>query len=331
MRAVVLGLGAVGARAARQLHASNDVDEVVLCDVDEARASRVQASLGDRSRAERWAPSLLDGLDVAVLAVPSPHVPLAALVLEHDTHVVSAASAADDIRSLLELDIEARRQLRSVVVGAGFSPGLSCLLVRHAAAGLSSVDEVHVAKLGTGGPACARDHHLALTGQASDWRDGGWVARRGGSGRQLCWFPDPIGGRDCYRAALAEPFVLQRAFPSAMRITARVAASRRDRFTARLPMLRRPHPEGMIGALRVEVRGERGAARDVQVLGALDRPAAASGTVAATAARWATAGRLLRPGAGGLGELVGETAAFLHELAERGVRAAVFEGTSRHQ
>ena len=42
------------------------------------------------------------------------------------------------------------------------------------------------------------------------------------------------------------------------RVTARVAASRRDRLTARLPMLRPPHPEGLIGAVRVEVRGGQG-------------------------------------------------------------------------
>ena len=30
------------------------------------------------------------------------------------------------------------------------------------------------------------------------------MAPIGGTGRELCWFPDPIGGRDCYRAALAD-------------------------------------------------------------------------------------------------------------------------------
>ena len=38
-------------------------------------------------------------------------------------------------------------------------------------------------------------------------------------------------------------------------ISARRSARRRDRFTARLPMLSPPHQEGGIGALRVEVRG----------------------------------------------------------------------------
>ena len=64
-------------------------------------------------------------------------------------------------------------------------------------------------------------------------------------------------------------------------------------------MLRRPHPEGGLGALRVEVRGRRGSARDEYVLGAIDRPGVAAGTVAAMAAVWAAEGRLTTGSAAG--------------------------------
>src|SRR5213078_4815735 len=122
-----------------------------------------------------------------------------------------------------------------------------------------------------------------------------WVRRRAGSGRELCWFPDPIGGQDCYRAAVPDALLLVPAFWQARRITARVAATRRDHLSARLPMLRRPHPEGVLGGVRVEVRGRRGAARHVEVLGAMDRPAVAAGAIAAVAASAAVAGELARP------------------------------------
>ena len=92
-------------------------------------------------------------------------------------------------------------------------------------------------------------------------------------------------------------------------------------------MLRRPHPEGGLGAVRVEVRGRRGPARDVVVLGAMDRPGVAAGAVAAVAAARAASGGLSRVGAAGLGELV-EPVPFLAELARRGVKAAVFEGSA---
>ena len=78
---------------------------------------------------------------------------------------------------------------------------------------------------------------------------------RGGSGRELVWFPDPVGAADCYRAGLADPVLLHRAFPDVARIESRQAATRRDRLTSRLPMLRPPHAEGLVGAVSVEVRG----------------------------------------------------------------------------
>ena len=163
-----------------------------------------------------------------------------------------------------------------VVVGAGFSPGLTCVLARHAARRFEAVDEIHVARSGTGGPSCARAHHRALAGTSLDWRDGGWQRRRAGSGRELCWFPDPVGGQDCYRAELPDAMLLVPPFPGVDRVTARLSATRRDRITAHLPMLRKPHPEGLVGAARVEVRGRQHGVQDVVVLGVLDRPAVAS-------------------------------------------------------
>jgi len=231
----------------------------------------------------------------------------------------------EDVRELLALDEEATERGRHVAVGAGFAPGFTCVLAAHAAGRFESVDEIHIAHVGTGGPACARRHHRALRGHALDLRDGTWVERRGGTGRELSWFPDPIGGADCYRGALPDGLLLVAAFPGVRRVTARLAANRRDRFTSRLPMLRPPHAEGGPGAVRVEVRGRRGAARDVVVLGAMDRPAVAAGAVAAQTAAWAAGGRLRRHGAAGLAALV-DTGPFLAELARVGVKAAVFEG-----
>ena len=89
---------------------------------------------------------------------------------------------------------------------------------------LAEVDEIHIAMHGTGGPACARQHHHALGSRGRGWHDGAWIERPGGSGRELVWFPEPIGPADCYRGALGDPLVLHRAFPAAERISARVSA-----------------------------------------------------------------------------------------------------------
>jgi len=327
VRVAVVGVGATGARATRQLAASDEVDEVLVCDTDAERTRLLHEAIPDRVTVVP--PSALPSLpvEVALLALPSgDHLELARAFVSRGIGVVSAGDGIDEARHLLALDPWCRDQGVAVVAGAGFSPGLSCLLARHAAADFDEVDEVHVAKVGTGGPACARQHHRALGGIAVDWRDGEWTERPAGSGRELCWFPDPVGGVDCYRAALADAVLLHPAFPGARRLTGRLGATRRDRLTSRLPMLRPPHPEGGPGALRVEVRGARDGVRDVKVLGAMDRPAVAAGAVAAVAALWVGEGRIL-PGSTGLAVAAGDgVVAFLAELARRGVRAAVFEG-----
>jgi len=326
MRIAVIGLGAVGARASRQLASTEGVTEVVLRDLRAPRVDEVAASLGPLARPERGPYHRPVEADAVVLALPAGlHAETAAALVAHDTPVVSCSDATQDVEALLELGPEAEARGISVVVGAAFAPGLTCLLSRLAADGLVEVDEVHVARVGTGGPACARHHHRSLGGVAIDWRDGGWVRRPAGSGRELCWFPDPIGPEDCYRAALPDALLLVPAFPGVTRVTARLAANRRDRFTARMPMLRPPHPEGGMGAVRVEVRGRRERGREVRVLGAIDRPAVAAGAVAALSAVRAAEHRLARPGAAGLASFV-EPRPFLQELGLRGVKVAAFAG-----
>lgn len=323
VRAAVVGVGAVGARAARQLVSADAVTSVVLEDEQQSRAHSAAQALGERARVARADAS---DVDVVVLATPpGTHLEAARRFVQAGVPVISAADAPDDVRGLLQLDDEARAREVAVVVGAGFGPGLSCVLAAHAASRFDEVAEVHVARAGTGGPACARQHHRALSGPSIDWRDGAWLQRPGGSGRELCWFPDPVGAQDCYRAALPDALLLVPAFEGVARVTARLAANRRDRLTAPLPMLRRPHPEGGPGAVRVEVRGQRDGGLDTVVLGAMDRPAVAAGAVAALAAVEAAEGRV-PAGAGGLAGRV-QSLGFLQELARRGVRAAVFEGT----
>lgn len=280
-------------------------------------------SLGDPARVATSSEAE-DG-DVVVLAYPGSHAEAASAALARGAHVVSVSDDLVAVQQLLALDAAAQERDRHVVVGAGFSPGLSCVLAALAARSFERVEEVHVAKVGTGGPSCEHQQLEAVNKDGLDWRDGAWESRRGGSGRELCWFPDPLRGVDCYCAALAEPTLLLGAFPEATRITARAAGGRKAVLLSRLPKIRRDNSEGTLGAVRVEVRGSQGTSLDDRVLGAVDRPAVASGAVAAMAARWALDGRLARTGASGLAGLV-EPGPFLAALAERGVKVAVFEG-----
>lgn len=332
MRVAVIGLGALGTRAARQLASTPDVDRVVLVDPDNERVAAVRDVLGADAVHKPWTadaplPEEVIECESVILAGPAESQAMhAAMLLAAGRHVVTTADEPDAVRELRTLDAHARATQVTLAIGATFSPGLAGVLAKHAANWLDAVDEIHVARIGTGGPACAIQHHRSFGGRAIEWRDGEWLTLPSGSGRELCWFPDPVGSADCYRGMLPEPLLLVPSFPDVQRVTARLAGTRRDRLTARLPMMRRPHPEGSIGAIRVEVRGWSAGESRTVVLGAMDRPAVAAGAVAALTAIQAANGQLSRHGAGGLADLV-EPIPFLAELARRGVKAAIFDGS----
>jgi hypothetical protein len=191
---------------------------------------------------------------------------------------------------------------------------------------MATVDEIHVAVHGTAGPSCARVHHRSLSGLAPSWLDGEWVDDVGGSGRELCWFPEPIGAKDCYRARSAAPLTLQRAFPEVERVSSRRSARRRDRFTAWLPMLSPPHPEGGVGGLRIEVRGSDDlGGRQTLVAGVAELVGTAA---AATAAAFATAiaDGILPAGVRVSADADLPTVEILHRVERFGVRLQEFTG-----
>jgi hypothetical protein len=182
-----------------------------------------------------------------------------------------------------------------------------------------------VSRAGTAGDACVATATKALRDKPGELRDGAYEETRRWGGHELVWFPEPVGPRECERVA-AGVHLLQDAVPEAGRISVRIA--RPDAGpTAR--WLRRRDPEGTWGALRVEVWGRRGAAREPIVYGAIERTAIAAGTVlgVTTAALAGALPGLVKPSAGvcGLGAVV-EPRPFLAELSRRGVKAAIFEG-----
>jgi hypothetical protein len=326
VRVILFGAGATGARIARQLRSSGRVGCVEIRDQRADKAQRLVETLGSGTElgGGRQIPS---GVAAVVLATPAgSQASLARRAARRGVPVIATSNQMSEVRRLLALDPMAREQRVPVIIGAGFMPGLTGLLARHGAEELDQVDEIHVAKAGTGGPACARQHHRALSSTGLDWRDGQWTRRAGGSGRELAYFPDPVGGRDCYRGGLPDALLLVPEFPTVERVTARQAATRRDRLTAPLPMLRPPHAEGGIGAVRVELRGRVGVERRVIVLGAVERPAVAAGAVAARTVVHVLEGHG-EAGAYGLAGIA-EPLRLLRAIGDCGVRGMRFEGAA---
>jgi len=307
----VVGDGIVGQRISRLL----DGHGVLVRDTRDAVTDVLTSSLAKG--------------DVVVLAVPGEHAPVAAVLGELGVSVVSVGDLLDDTNELLALADLFGDSDATLVVGAAMSPGLSGLIARHLASQLTSHDEIHVAVHGTAGPACARQHHRALAGFAPGWHDGEWIERRAGSGRELCWFPEPVGARDCYRAELTDPLLLHWSFPDAVRISARVSATRRDRLTSSLPMLRTPHAEGLEGALRVEVRGaDVDGGRQTLIAGIAERAGTAAAATAAVFAAAASGGRL-PSGAVVSGDATLDTVGLLAAVERHGVRLQEFTGVAQ--
>lgn len=263
-----------------------------------------------------------------ILAHGAPHSALASTLVAQGISVVSTSDNLEDVLSLVDAQERAESRNAVVVAGVACSPGMSGLLVSHVRRAFEQIDEVHTAVHGTGGPACARQHHDSLSGLSVGWHDGEWLQRPAGSGRELCWFPDPVGARDCYRFASPEPVLMQRIEPELQRITSRVSATRRDRLTARLPMLRSPHAEGLEGALRVEVRGVRNGRRHVEIVGIADKVGTIAGVVAAHTARLVSAGSV-SAGVHNLGQTAMPNADILDAAVASGITLHQFVGTEQ--
>ena len=325
------GLGAVGIRAARQLVDTPGVDSLLISARSSARAAEVAAALGERAEAVELRPDdpVPNGVDAVAAALPSTLVAnRAGRALTAGVPFATTAEDPDVVSALLEVDDRARDSGLLIAPSCGLAPGLADVLARHAADALDTVDEIHVARAGSAGPASTAALRRALREPVLEWRDGEWREERHPN-RELVWFPDPIGARECAPVTVGSA-LLVRAFPDVNRVTVRLAEPLARRLT--WPS-RRGLDEGW-GSTRVEVWGWRGHTRESMVYGVIDRTAIAAGTVLAlTTARLAGAAPGLAarrgPAAGvhGLAALL-EPVPFLAELARRGVKAAVFEGVA---
>jgi saccharopine dehydrogenase-like NADP-dependent oxidoreductase len=320
----IFGAGVVGASVAESLSIESQTS-ILVYDSSQIVAQRLARRLSEtNSLIKATNRSELHRAKVVVLAGPLPHTPVAKEFLGKGVSIVSTSDDIADCLNLLSLSELATENKATLIIGAASSPGMSGLLVRNLSKAFDSIDEVHIALHGTGGPACARQHHRALSGQSIGWHDGEWLRRPAGSGRELCWFPEPVGAYDCYRGELPDPLLIKRAFPELVRVTARVSATRRDRVFARMPMLIPPRAEGGMGGLRVEVRGTKNGERVVDVVGVAERVGQVAGVVSGCVARSISVGEISQPGAFVLGELSLPNEALLSRVMASGVQAHSF-------
>jgi hypothetical protein len=326
---LLVGAGATGTRAARQLVDTHGIDRIVVADRDPQRAASLADALGAAASTAPLDEPFPAGVDAVASAVPTrTGVVVAQRAVDAAVPIAAIADDRDGIAAMLRLDASAREAGLLVAVGCGLVPGLGDVLARHAADALERADEAHVAHVGAAGTACVAAVRRARREPPLEWVDGTWhtPTRRG---HELVWFPDPVGARECEVVAPGVE-LLRGAGPELERACVRVGEPP-VRKPAIALLRRKPIDDGWAGA-RVEVWGWREGARDSVVYGVIERPAVAAGTVLAVTAavlagampgvEWREPGQT---GAHGLGAIVDPTT-FLAELARRGVKAAVFEG-----
>ena len=326
---MVVGLGDVGVRAARQLIDTPGIDRVIVAARRLEHAREVAGALHDGAEPLRLGRDdpLPPGIDAIASALPSDvDAALARRAVAAGIPYASSADRDATIRALLALDTDARANGTRVVAGCGIAPGLSDVLARHAVGVLDAVDELHVARWGVAGPASISEARHAEREPALEWRDGEMVHDKHRHA-ELIWFPDPVGARECELVATGVELLVD-ATPGAGRVTARLGIPPIRRFTPP----GRKDPGAAWGAVRSEAWGWRGNVRTSVVYGVIERTGVAAGTVLGVTAAW-LAGALPAVAAGdvvgafGLGAVV-ETVPFLAELARRGVKAAAFDGVT---
>jgi len=232
MQVLVLGCGAVGEVAVRDLHSYGRVDRLVVGARDPDRVSPALADLahcGPRICVERIDVSdsralvgLMSGADAVINCVGPNYqheLAVARAAIAARVHLVDLNDEFETTMPMLDLDAEARAAGITVVLGLGASPGISNVLARAGAKELDDVEEIHTAwamsASDPGGTALA--YHLlhSLSGGALTWRDGELVEVRSFvDGRERVRFPWPVGDLDVFHIGHPEPITLSRAFPS---------------------------------------------------------------------------------------------------------------------
>lgn len=327
---LLVGTGAVGARAARQLLDTAGVTALLLAGRRLARVEELASALGAKARAVAFRPGdpLPNGVDAVAVAAPSEvDVAVAAAAVDAGVPFASATDATSAVDGLFALDHAAVEAGVTLAAGCGLAPGLADVLVVHAVHALEGADEVHVARAGAAGPASQASVRRALREPALEWRDGSWHEERG-HGPELVWFPEPIGQRECMPVG-SSIRLLARAVPGLGAATMRFCEP-----TSRRVSWFGESPDARWGATTVTVWGWRGRNREPIVYGVVGETAILAATVlAVTAARLAgdlpalSAGGSALAGVRSLAELV-VPVAFLAEMARRGVKAVAFEGVA---
>ena len=234
----VLGAGAMGSAAAVLLARHAEV-ELLVVDVDAARAARVAERAGAQARALKADESVVTVLkDVSAVAACLPY----RLNLEVMEAALAAGCHYADLGGLFHVTLkqwELHERFReaglSAVMGIGSAPGITNVLARLGADALDSVASIDMVNgavdLSEGGgafgvPYSAETILDEFTLPAMVFEDGELREVAAGSGVVEWAFPEPIGTQPAMYTLHSEPATLPRTVPGVRDVRWRLALPR---------------------------------------------------------------------------------------------------------
>jgi lysine 6-dehydrogenase len=292
MRIAVVGAGAMGRWAVKELGLSPEVDEVVVGDFNETQARQVAADFGGGkavgrfvdARDQRSVQDAIDGCDAMVNAtqhfwnITVMHAAAAAHV-----HYTDMGGLFHVTKQQVELHEEFRKAGVTAVIAMGGAPGVTNILARYGAERLDVVEEAHAL--------CGNVDHTDWSSYAGwvvpysletlcdefsvvapEYVDGHWVLDiTGGEGRQMLDFGEPAGLLEAHFTIHSEPFTFWHAWKDQGLRSATFKLSLPAEFTDQMRFLA---AIGMTRSDEVEVGGAHVRPRDVllKVVSEIPRP-----------------------------------------------------------
>lgn len=205
--AVVGAAGELGGRLISDLAANAAVSEVVAIDADSDRLiTNTDSDPFSKTTAvvsaldEDGIRKAVDGAQIVVgsLSDPAPELAAARAAVDAGASYVSGCYDPATIESIFELDASAKDAGVTVIPGIGWTPGLTNMMVRHAAASLDRVRSARISWVAS----IASLHEetfvrvaRALSGTSVALSGGGWARRAAGEEEEEIFFPPPIGWR----------------------------------------------------------------------------------------------------------------------------------------
>lgn len=238
MRIVVLGgAGDMGSAIVRDL-VQSDVSEVIIADFNQEKANSICSEL--KGKKTKLSAQFVDANDHASLvqairgadAVASAIGPFyefgpktAKAAIEAGVSYVDIDDDYDATKATLEMDDEAKKAGVVVIVGLGWTPGITNVCARYGASKLEQVDEIDIAWAGTAADSSGHAvlYHVwhALSGMVPMYLNGEWREVPAGSEGKMYDFPQPVGGVQCFYCGHPEPVTMPRFLKGIKAVTIR--------------------------------------------------------------------------------------------------------------